>query len=63
MKISDLSSDQVTRLVRYVNDMLSHFEDSGITAPSGKTGQNQSSDQPGNFLRQLLPKVHQLVIF
>ncbi|KAK2185878.1 hypothetical protein NP493_220g03000, partial [Ridgeia piscesae] len=46
MKISDLSSDQVTRLVRYVNDMLSRFEDSGMTAPSGKTGQNQSSDQP-----------------
>jgi len=50
MKISDLSSDQVTRLVRYVNDMLSRFEDSGMTAPSGKTGQNQSSDQPGNCL-------------
>ena len=51
MKIADLSSDQVKRLIKYVNGMLSRFKDSDAIAPSGDSGQNQMPDKLGNLVQ------------
>ena len=48
MKTSDLTSDQVTRVIKYVNEMLLRFKEADDAALPGGTLQSDYPDQQGN---------------
>ena len=51
VKTSDLTSDQVTRVIKYVNEMLLRFKEADDAALPGETGPNDYPDQQGSLVQ------------
>ena len=58
VKTSDLTSDQVTRVIKYVNEMLLRFKEADDAALPGDTLQSDYPDQQGNLVQYSCDSVY-----